>query len=71
MNSEHVWTAAIWNEGDDKKNEFGTIPTKWIKGNIVYWPRKMSAPKSVAEMKDPTDEWKKFTLVKVKHSSGE
>ena len=30
---------------DDKKTEFGTILTKWIKGNTDYWPRKTSSPK--------------------------
>lgn len=62
------WSRAIWLE--NKQEEEGTIPTAWIKNNLVYWPSFLNVEKAAAELKEPTALWHKFPLVRVKITGG-
>lgn len=62
------WSRAVWKEG--MKTVEGVVPSIWICGTIVRWPRKNEQTAS-KEMAKPSSDWKQFQLVKVKFSSGD
>jgi hypothetical protein len=47
----------------------GVVPSNWICGSVVKWPRK-NAKSASQDMAKPTDDWKEFELIKVKFVSG-
>lgn len=63
-----MWARAVWLE--DNEEQEGVIPQKWIQNQMVHWPPGVNAAPAMAEMRDPTPSWRKFTLVKVKIASG-
>ena len=65
----------MWVEGDGKEFE-GVVPSCWVdsKRKTVRWPKRTRSKKEVKlameELRQPSDSWQSFTLVKVKHRSG-
>ena len=59
----------MWIEGEVEEEL--VIPQSWVKENekLVLWPP-TKAEKALKNMTDPTEDWRKFPLVKVKFSSG-
>lgn len=66
-NTMAMWARAVWLE--DNEEQEGVIPQKWIQNQMVHWPPGVNAAPAMAEMRDPTPSWRKFTLVKVKIAS--
>lgn len=62
-----AWCRAVWSEGD--KEEELTIPSGWIEGEEVRWPKK-SEKKALDYQYAPEEGWSRFPLLKVKHRSG-
>ena len=62
------WLRAVWQEKG--KEEEGTVPDCWVRGNTLYWPPGPNAMKVRKERKTPGKNWTAFPLIKVKHSSG-
>jgi len=61
------WSRAVWIEG--MKTVEGVLPSLWISGTLVRWPRKNDRT-AMKQMATPSDDWKVFKLIKVKFSSG-
>jgi hypothetical protein len=62
-----LWSLAVWEE--DREEE-GVLPTIWIQGNSVRWPRGKNTERKMAEMCAPDGNWDTFPLVKVTIQSG-
>lgn len=64
-----MWSRAVWME--EKREEEGVVPTTWInqRYKLVFWP-KINARKAITEMLQPTENWLKFPLIKIKLKSG-
>ena len=65
-----LWARAVWMEGVKAIED--TNPKIWINEDkkIVYWPYKVSYIKAVKQWVRPTENWKKFKLIKVKIVDG-
>ena len=63
-----IWVRAVWREPQGE--EEGVIPLSWIKGKYVCWPNRADATKSLNEMREPSESWRKFELQKIKLKSG-
>jgi hypothetical protein len=48
----------------------GVVPSIWICGSVVSWPRKNERT-AAKEMTKPSSDWNHFQLIKVKFCSGE
>ncbi|CAM1308728.1 Uncharacterised protein at_DN0510 [Pycnogonum litorale] len=62
------WTLAVWQEEDVE--EEAVIPTTWIEGDFVRWPRGVNTLRAMKEMRNPDSKWDSFKLIKVKLRSG-
>lgn len=62
------WSRAVWQEG--KRDEEGTVPSSWIKGEMLFWPTGVNALRAMSEGHSPNAKWKQFPLVKIKMKSG-
>lgn len=63
-----MYSRAVWREG--KGEQECTIPSHWIRQKEVLWPKGIDASKALSSMQEPAKNWRVFTLVKVKISSG-
>eukprot|EP00112_Aurelia_sp_Birch-Aquarium-sp1_P014821 Seg3223.1 transcript_id=Seg3223.1/GoldUCD/mRNA.D3Y31 product="hypothetical protein" protein_id=Seg3223.1/GoldUCD/D3Y31 len=63
------WSRAVWQEG--KRDEEGTVPSSWIKGEMLFWPTGVNALRAMSEGHSPNAKWKQFPLVKIKMKSGD
>ena len=64
-----AWTRAVWNEVDtDGMGEVfeQTISSNWIINKRLHWPTHINVKRSSKNQEDPTAEWHKFKLIKVK-----
>ena len=64
-----AWTRAVWNEVD--KDGMGevfeqNVPSNWIINKSLHWPNHLNVKRSFKKQEDPTAEWHKFKLIKVK-----
>ena len=68
--SQKLWARAVWMEGI--KTIEDTISKIWIneEKKIVYWPYKVSYIKAVKQWVHPTEDCKKFKLIKVEIVDG-
>ena len=51
----------------ESREEEGTVPLSWVRGNVVFWPPGVQA---LEEKREPTVKWRKFPLIKIKFKSG-
>jgi len=63
-----MWKRAVWKEGDVE--EEGTVPSNWIRNDLLLWPPTLNGHKYLKDRKEPTEKWQKFELIKVKVMSG-
>ncbi len=63
-----MWARAVWTEG--KKEEEGVIPLNWVEDNTIRWPNTLNVLKPLAERREPSPNWHRFPLVKIKMKSG-
>lgn len=63
-----MWARTVWLEG--KKEEEGVIPINWVQGDTVRWPNTLNVLKPLADRKQPSPNWHRFPLVKIKVKSG-
>ena len=63
-----MWCCAVWLEGFAEVME--VIPRHWISERCVHWPPGVSATRYMTDMTPIGDSWRKFTLVKIKFTSG-
>jgi hypothetical protein len=66
-----MWVRAVWAEGDSTKEEEGVIPLNWVQGKTVRWPKSLNVLKPLNEKQEPSLNWHRFSLVKIKVKSGE
>ena len=43
-----------------------TVPSNWIMNKTMHWPNPLNVKRSFKNQEDPTVEWHKFKLIKVK-----
>jgi len=63
-----MWSRAAWYEG--KKQVEGVVPSSWIKDKSVVWPPVYNAKRYIVERRSPGPNWKHFSLIKIKYTSG-
>jgi hypothetical protein len=63
-----TWIRAIWIE--NAIEEEGVVPKAWIQGKTVRWPIGMNVLRAFNEQKEPSEDWHKFPLMKIKLTSG-
>ena len=61
------WSRAVWTEKG--KTIEGVLSSNWIQNKYVYWPKK-NAQSCANNHEEPTEEWLKFPLVKIKYTGG-
>ena len=66
-----AWARAVWNEVD--KDGMGkvfqqSVPSNWIINKTLHWPNHFNVKRSFKNQEDPTSEWHKFKLIKVKET---
>ena len=64
-----TWARAICDKVD--KDGMGevfeqTVPSNWIINKTIHWPNHPNMKRSFKNQEDPTAEWHKFKLMKVK-----
>lgn len=63
------WARAVWME--NSREEEGVVPLNWIKDKNVFWPAVTNASVLHKNCAEPeVEKWRKFKLIKIKHSSG-
>ncbi|CAB3989947.1 Hypothetical predicted protein [Paramuricea clavata] len=62
-----TWVRAIWIE--NAIEEEGVVPKARIQGKTVRWPIGMNVLRSFNEQKEPSEDWHKFPLMKIKLTS--
>ena len=63
-----MWSRATWTE---KGNELeGVVPAKWVENDQLAWPPGTDATKFLDNQVTPLRTWRRFTIIKIKHSSG-
>ncbi|KAK3107380.1 hypothetical protein FSP39_013310 [Pinctada imbricata] len=65
--SKGLWCRAVWQEGDEEMEE--VIPSSWIKQTSVMWPSGGGAVRAIKSRKEPSVDWLKFQLIKIKFQS--
>ena len=63
-----LWGRVVWRE--PRGEEEGVIPMCWVIGREVRWPAGKDATKALREMQEPSSTWKRFPMIKIKHTSG-
>ena len=64
------YCVVVWTEGKNKKEMTGVVAESWIQGDIVRWPPVSNVTKYMQNRKPPQKDWLKFSLVKIKRTSG-
>ena len=65
-----MWKRVVWTERN--KDREMVLPSNWVVGDSVYWPRVVDATKLHEQRAEPNvKKWWKFPIVKVKKTSGE
>ena len=71
MLSLKLWSRAVWKEGDVEEEL--AVPSSWVslEENLLYWPPKsINDQLALKSRREPTKNWRKYQLVKVKFTSG-
>lgn len=64
-----MWSRAVWVEKGGKEEE-GVIPSSWIEGHSVRWPKVFNAARYIQNCAKPDNSWHLFKLIKTKVASG-
>ena len=46
------------------------VPTKWIRGKVVFWSNGFNAVRDLKQRVDINDHWPSYPLMKIKFSDG-
>ena len=46
------------------------VPTKWIRGKVVFWSNGFNAVRDLKQKVDINDHWPSYPLMKIKFSDG-